>query len=163
MPAIKKIATFVVASFTLFEVASANPTAIPAQMAELFPVGRTFEGVKIPSYSDDVLKTILEADTITRVDQTYLDLTNLVIKVYNADGVVESTVKMKEAQYHMITGQLLSKTPARVDHDKFVMTGEVMGYDSTREVSTMTGKVKVVIPNAREFTGNFGMDALDSK
>jgi lipopolysaccharide export system protein LptC len=138
----------------------AAPQAIPKEMASLFPIGRTFNGVKIPSYTDDVLKTILEADTITRVDQTYLDLTKLVIKVYNPKGGIESTVKMDEARYHLVTGQLLSKTPARVDHEKFVMTGNRMGYDTASDVSTMTGNVKVVIPKAREFTGNFGMNAM---
>lgn len=149
----------VLLGITLMTPVSGGPRAIPTEMATLFPIGRTFTGVKIPSYTDDVLKTILEAETITRVNRTYLDLTNLVIKVYNPDGEIESTVMMDEAQYHLTTGQLLSKTPAKVNHEKFVMTGDEMGYDTSRGVSTLTGNVRVVIPKAREFTGNFGMDA----
>ncbi|MDF1814519.1 MAG: LPS export ABC transporter periplasmic protein LptC [Verrucomicrobiales bacterium] len=163
MKFLPKILIPVLACLTPVAPVAGGPHAIPAEFSELFPIGRTFSGVKIPSYTNDVLKTVLEAEAITRVNDTYLDLSNLVLKVYNPEGGIESTVEMKEARYHLITGQLLSQTPAKVNHEKFVMTGEQLGYDTTTELSTMKGNVKVVIPKAREFTGNFGLDALDSK
>jgi Lipopolysaccharide-assembly, LptC-related len=134
--------------------------AIPPEMTDFFPVGRTFKGVKIPSYTDHVLKSVLEAETITRIDEAYLDITNLTIKSFNPAGEVDSTVKMDKAQYDLKSRQLTSKTEATVKHEKFVMTGDQMGYDTERDVSTMKGRVKVVVPNARKFTGNFGMDAI---
>jgi len=137
--------------------------AIPPEMTQFFPVGRTFTGVKIPSYSDNVLKSVLEAETVTRIDETYLDITNLTIKSFSAAGKVDSTVKMDKAQYNLTSREMVSKTEAIVNHEKFVMTGDQMGYDTERDVSTMKGRVKVVVHNAKQFTGNFGMDAMKGK
>ena len=133
---------------------TAGRNVIPREMTSLFPVGRVFTGVKIPSYEDDKLQSVLEADTITRINRTFLKLTDLVVKIYNAQGNLESTIRMKEARYHLLTRELESTTPARVEHEKFVMTGDKMTFDTVREVSTMKGNVRVVIPNAKEFTGN---------
>lgn len=135
----------------------AAPRAIPKEMESLFPIGRTFRGVKIPSYSDNNLQMVLEAEEITRVDAIYLDLNNVLIKTYSSDGSVETRIVMKEARYHMVTGKLFSKTPAEVKHEKFTMTGEQMSFDTVEEVSTMEGDVRVVIPKASEFTGGFGL------
>ncbi len=134
--------------------------AIPPEMTDFFPVGRSFKGVKIPTYSTNVLKSVLEAETITRIDETYLDITNLVIKSFNLAGSVDSTVKMDKALYNLRSRELVSKTEAAVNHEKFVMTGDQIKYDTEKDVSTMKGRVKVVVPNARQFTGNFGMDAM---
>ena len=137
---------------------------ISPKMAELFQVGRTFSGVKIPSYSKtDALQMVLEADTITRVDSTYLDITNLIIKVY-AKGKVESTIKMEEAKYNLLTNELESKPTKKrpeVLHPSFVMTGDTMIVDTKNSVSTMRGRVRVVIPDAHKFTGNFGLPMGD--
>lgn len=133
------------------------PRAISQEMESLFPIGRTFRGVKIPSYSDNNLQMVLEAEEITRVDAIYLDLNNVLIKTYSSDGSVETRIVMKEARYHMVTGKLFSKTPAEVKHEKFTMTGEQMSFDTVEEMSTMEGDVRVVIPKATEFTGGFGI------
>lgn len=129
--------------------ALAGPNVIPKEMAEYFPIGRTFNGVKIPSYSNEELRSILEAATVTRVDDVHLKLTKLIVKAYNSEGEVISTVKMDKANYSLLTNQLLSETPAKISHEKFVMTGDQLGYDTTREVSTMKGNVKTVVQNVK--------------
>ena len=55
--------------------------ALPAELTDYMPVGRAFEGVAIPSYSGEKLKSVMTADTVTRVDDKVLDLVNLVVKV----------------------------------------------------------------------------------
>ncbi len=142
---------------------AASPGVIPPEMVALFPVGRTFSGVKIPSYTDSVLKTVLEADTVRRVDQAYLMLTNLVIKVYNGAGEVESTIRMDRARFHIVSRQMTSETPARIEHEKFVMTGDEMGFDTVNQISTLKGDVRVVIPEAGKLTGDLGRKAFSGE
>lgn len=142
--------------------AVAQNAMLPEQLTNMFQIGRTFTGVKIPSYSNkDVLQMVLEADTITRVDSTYLDITNLVIKFYQK-GKVASTVKMEEAKYHLLDAVLTSKPTEKrpqIDHESFVMTGNQMIVDTKNEVNSMRGQVRTVILNADKFSGslsNFG-------
>lgn len=132
-------------------------------MTQYFPVGRTFNGVKIPSYSNDELRSVMEAETVTRVDEVFLKLTKLVVTSYNSQGGVDSKVAMDKARYSLLTNQLVSETPAKVTHEKFVMTGDQMGYDTTREISTLKGNVTVVIPDAGDFTGSFRKNAVTGK
>ena len=141
----------------------AAPGVIPKDVAALFPMGRVFTGVKIPSYSDDNLKSVLEADTITRLNRAFLNLTNVVIKVYDNDGEVESTVKMKEARYDLARQELKSTTPARIDHEKFIMTGDQIGFDTKNDITRLRGNVRVVVPKATQFTGNLGRKVFGGK
>lgn len=156
---LKLLAVFVVVLATE-NWSQANPGVIPKQMTEYFPVGRTFNGVKIPSYNGDRLNSVLVADTVTRIDDVFLSLTNLIVKSYDATGTVVSTVSMDRARYSLLSQEFVSETPAKVVHERFVMTGDQLGYNTAKDVSTMKGNVRVVIPNAKNFTGNFGMDAL---
>jgi len=142
------------------ERADAAPArVIPKEVESLFPVGRTFSGVKIPSYSkEDVLRMVLLADSVTRVDQNYFDIKNLVVKFYSPEGKVETTVTMKEARYHLGTGELSDKKSdvrPSIRNEKFVMTGEEMVVDTSKNISQMKDRVRVEIPDAGGFLGTF--------
>ena len=130
--------------------------ALPAEVASLFPIGREFKGVALPSYEEDRLKSVMNADTIIRIDEQYLDLDNLVITIYNTDGEPETTIQMDEALYDIVIGELTSKTPARIDQPKFTMTGEKMTFDTRSQVSRLVGNVRVVVPDAGNLAPDFG-------
>ncbi|MEM7603590.1 MAG: hypothetical protein AAF357_19530, partial [Verrucomicrobiota bacterium] len=100
--------------------------ALPAELTKLFPIGREFKGVSIPSYDETRLKSVMHADTIIRVDDKFLDLTNLVIQVYNGAGEPETTISMDEAAYDLTIGVLTSKTPSEIKQPRFTMTGDKM-------------------------------------
>lgn len=122
-------------------------TALPSGLTENFPVGRMFHGVMIPSYTDDVLKSVMRADTVVRVDETYLDLTNLTVQVYNAKGKPETTISMAEASYDLALGELASKTPSRIEQPRFTMTGQKLIYQSASRLAIMKGNVRLVVPD----------------
>jgi hypothetical protein len=122
-------------------------TALPSGLTENFPIGRTFHGVMIPSYTDDVLKSVMRADSVIRVDETYLDLVNLTVQVYNAEGKPETTISMAEASYDLTLGELASKTPSRIEQPRFTMTGDKLTYQSESRIATMNGKVRLVVPD----------------
>ena len=103
--------------------------------------------VSIPSYDDDELKSVMTADSITRVNEQFLDLINLVISVYDSEGEVETTIHMDEAAYDLTTQTLNSKTPARIEQPKFTMTGNTLSFDTKTQFSRLEGDVTVIIPD----------------
>ena len=91
-------------------------SALPTEITSAFPIGREFVNVSIPSYEEESLKSVMTANSITRINEQYLKLINLVIDlVYNAEGEVDTTIHMDEAAYDLTTQTLQSKTPARIE------------------------------------------------
>lgn len=138
-------------------------SAMSEQMTRLFPIGREFKGVSIPSYKETRLESVMHAETIVRVDDRYLDLTNLVIEVYNGAGEPETTISMERAAYDLTAGVLKSKTPSKIEQPQFTMTGDQLTYFTNTEVSEFEGNVRVVIPNASKMVPKFGMPGISGK
>ncbi len=138
-------------------------SALPPELTDYFPVGRSFYGVVIPSYAGDLLKSVMTADTVTRIDERFLDLFNLEVKVYNAAGEHEATISMDEAAYDLVADELTSKTPATIEQPRFTMTGETLVHQNQTQVSHLVGDVLVVIPDARQISPTFGLPGERSK
>lgn len=138
---------------------SALQTALPPELAEMFPIGREFKGVTIPSYEGDVLKMVLTAKLMKRVTQEKLDLFDMVVTVYSGSGESRSETKihMEEAEYLLMEGRLVSRTPAFVEQPQFTMRGEQMIFDTSTQKTRMVGGVQVTIPDASAFSPDFGI------
>ncbi|HRQ90210.1 MAG TPA: LPS export ABC transporter periplasmic protein LptC [Bacteroidia bacterium] len=147
------------------EAAPAPPAkpALPPDLVANFPIGRVFKGVILPSYEGDQLKSVLNADTVVRVDDQFLDLANLVIHVYNAAGEPETSIEMDEAAFDLYASELKSKTPATIEQPRFTMTGDTMYFQIDTQLARLVGNVKVVIPDARSLTPDFGFPGAASK
>ena len=114
----------------------------------IIPVGRSFHGVKFPSYNDELeLQSVMEADTITRTTQTYFDITNLKVQIF-VDNKVRTTIEMEEAIYHIPSNTLKSKKtkkkPKVIDFD-FIMTGDQLTANIITQVTKMDGNVRVAV------------------
>lgn len=131
-------------------------SALPTELTQHFPIGREFKGVAIPSYDGDRLKSVMNADSVTRVDEQYLDLMNLVVLVYNSEGKPETTITMEEAAYDLVAGELASKTPSKIEQPRFTMTGDKMIYQTESQVARMVGNVVVIVPDAKDMAPDFG-------
>ena len=131
--------------------------ALPAELAEMFPIGREFKGVSIPSYSEDELSSIMNAKIVKRIDEEFLDLTGLVVKVFSGSGEdrTETIIRMERAEYHLLNGELTSKTQAVIEQPQFTMTSDQMIFESHSEKSRMIGNVIVIVPDAGSFAPNF--------
>jgi LPS export ABC transporter protein LptC len=138
------------------EAEAAVKSALPAELTRHFPIGREFKGVAIPSYEGDRLKSVMNADTVTRVDEQFLDLTNLVVHVYNSEGEPDTTITMEEAAYDLLAGELSSKTPSKIEQPRFTMTGDKMIYQTEAQVARMVGNVVVIVPDAKNLAPDFG-------
>lgn len=121
--------------------------AMPVELMAMMPLGREFKGVVIPSYSGNTIKSVLRADTVVRVNDEYLDLTNLTITVYSASGTPETVISMDLAAYYLARSEMVSKTPATIEQKQMTMSGDVMTFDTQSQSSTLKGNVKVVVNN----------------
>ena len=74
-------------------------SALPPELTANLPIGREFKGIASPSFSNDVLKSVMRADSVIRVDEQFLDLINLTVKVYKSKGESKTTSYMSEAYY----------------------------------------------------------------
>lgn len=131
--------------------------ALSSELTDYMPVGRAFEGVAIPSYSGEKLKSVMTADTVTRVDDRVLDLVNLVVKVYDEAGEHEATIAMDEAAYDLVADELTSKTPSSIEQTRFTMTGDTMIFQNQTQVARLVGNVRLVVPDASRFAPEFGL------
>ncbi len=138
-------------------------SALPPELAEMFPIGREFKGVSIPSYTEDVLKSVMTASLVKRVSEEYLDLSDLVVKVYSGEGEgekrTETIIRMAEAEYHLLDGRLISKTKSYIVQPEFTMEGKQMIFETSTQNMKMIGDVLVIVPDA----GNFTPDFLDDE
>ena len=132
-------------------------SALPAELTAHFPIGREFKGLAIPSYTNDVLKSVMRADSVIRVDEQFLDLINLTVQVYNSKGEPETTISMTEASYDLIIGELASKTPSRIEQPRFTMTGDKMTFQTDSQVARLIGNVKLAVPDVGRLAPGFGV------
>lgn len=142
------------------EAEAAVRSALPSELTQHFPIDREFKGVAIPSYEGNRLKSVMNADSVTRVDEQFLDLVNLVVQVYNSEGKPETTITMDEAAYDLVAGELASKTPSKIEQPRFTMTGDKMIYQTESQVARMVGNVVVIVPDAKGMAPGFGFPGM---
>ncbi|MCB1233258.1 MAG: LPS export ABC transporter periplasmic protein LptC [Verrucomicrobiae bacterium] len=116
---------------------------------ELIPIGRIFEGVKIPSYSGDTLSSVVHAAFMRRADDEHLEMEMLEIVVYDGEEP-DSRILTDRAIYDMEAKTLRSTTPAKIIQKQFEMTGDRMIFDSTTRIGHMFGNVKTRIFQVNE-------------
>lgn len=143
------------APLTPEEEAAAAEEAESNRMAALVPIGRIFEGVKIPNYSGDSLGSVVNANFMRRADDEHLEMEMLEIVVYNR-GEPDSRILTDRAIYDMQEKTLRSTTPARIVHRQFEMTGDRMLFDSVTRVGHLSGNVKTRIYNTDELMNSGG-------
>lgn len=125
--------------------------AIPPEFEKMCPVGRSFYGVRIPSYAGDHLNSVVTSEVMTRVDAEHLDMEKLVIQVYSG-GMPDAKIMMDRAIYDMDEEKLTSRqTPPEILHSQFKMVGDKMTFDRQTRVGHMTGNVKMTIFNVESF------------
>jgi hypothetical protein len=120
---------------------------IPPGMAELFPVGRVFEGVRIPSYSGDGLSSVIHSQYMKRSDDEHLEMEMLEIVIYNA-GVADTRILTDRAIFDTVAKTLRSTTAAKIVQEQVEMRGDRLLFDSVSRTGHLSGNVKTLIFNA---------------
>jgi hypothetical protein len=120
---------------------------IPPGMAEMFPVGRVFEGVRIPSYSGDGLSSVIHSQYMKRSDDEHLEMEMLEIVIYNA-GVADTRILTDRAIFDTVAKTLRSTTAAKIVQEQVEMRGDRLLFDSVSRTGHLSGNVKTLIFNA---------------
>lgn len=133
-------------------------SALPPEIAALFPIGREFKGVAIPTYNgSDLIKAVMRADSVLRVDEQFIDFLNLTVHVYNSKGEPETVITMPEAAYDILIGELASKTASRIEQPRFTVTGDKMVLETRTQVSRLVGNVILVVPDVGKLAPDMGL------
>ena len=119
------------------QVASGAPPAL----GNLFPVGREFRGVKIPSYSGDILNSVVLAQTMVRVDDEHLEMRDLEITLFGRTSEEKDTVITTDVGvYDLKSETLTSRSKAFIERDgEFTMEGDRMIFNGRTQEGRLVG------------------------
>lgn len=128
----------------------------PPAIGNLFPVGREFRGVKIPSYSGDILNSVVLAKTMVRVDDEHLEMRDLEITLFGRSSEEQDTIITTDVGvYDLKSESLTSRSKAYIERDEeFTMEGDRMIFNGKTQEGRLVGNVKMVILKVSETFSN---------
>ena len=132
---------------------------------KFLPLNRVNLGVTIPSFDGAVRTALVTAEKMKRVDDENLELDNMVIEMFMADGTTESKIALKRAWFHMPSSILVSRNRSRIERKDFQIEGDSLVFDTGTQRGRMAGNVEMVIYDVKNFGPVQGIDpeAVDPK
>ena len=112
------------------------------------PAQRPNRGVYIPSFTEGKASSIVEADVLTRIDDSRLQAKDMTIHLYGAESKDNVTVKMPSATYNMTNQILRSNESSKVSRADFDLEGDALLFDTTTSQGRMSGNVRMTIHDA---------------
>jgi hypothetical protein len=131
----------------------ATPSALGG-LDRLLPVGRTAEGVKLPSLNEEGrLVSLTRIDKVTRLDEENFGLEGLKMVSFENEKVdletgkplPTSTMVVRSGTYHAPSKTLKSDQPCTMSKPEFDLSGDSLIYRSAEGVGIMKGNVKMII------------------
>lgn len=111
-------------------------------ISAFLPLNQPQSNVRIPSLTPEgAIKTLIEAETVTRIDDGNLRLKNMIITVFNKSGEPHLRVLTTSAIFNVETNILSSDKRTRSIHTDFVQEGDGMTFNTETRVGKMTGNV----------------------
>jgi len=118
----------------------------PPAIGALFPIGREFSGVKIPSYSGDILNSVVTADTMVRVDDEHMEMNALVITLFGGPEEDDTLITTERGVYDLKSESLTSRSKAYITRDgQFDMVGDRMVFNGASQEGRLIGNVQMKI------------------
>lgn len=109
--------------------------------ARLLPVGVPCFGVRMPDFEADLLVSNIHVRELIRIDDRHLDMRDLELERYRADGAIDYVVTVERGFFDMGSGRLTSSTPTRLRGKAFDLQGEGCDYARHAPVIKILGKV----------------------
>ena len=120
------------------------------EIGKLLPLNKPNLMVKIPGFDDKgELTTMVEAETLTRVDDVNLKLENSTIQLV-PQGL---TIKLRTAFYNTEGAILSSNQTTTVSSKEFTITGATMDFDTKTGKGRMIGPTRMLIHNVSAMGG----------
>ena len=119
-------------------------------IGKLIPEGKASVNVTVPGFSEGILKTLVKAASITRIDDDTLEMIEMFVEVFGTDGKTSFSIDMAEATFDMPSGILQSLQPAKISNAEFDIAGERLVYDTASEQGKLLGKVTMYVYSSEE-------------
>ncbi|MFT5856095.1 MAG: hypothetical protein ACI8XO_003348, partial [Verrucomicrobiales bacterium] len=127
------------------------------QINKLLPLNKPNLRVRIPGFDGGKLSTMIEAATLTRIDDANLRLEDATIQMVPQ----ELTIKLRSALYNTEVAVLSSNESTTISSKQFTMVGDSMDFDTKTGKGQMIGKTRMLIHNVDAMSG--GNKAADKK
>ena len=112
------------------------------------PVNHGAKGVKLPyRNADGKLEMIFCMESAFRADNDHLEMKQVKMETYGADGKPEMTIEMPSSTLDLSTRIVKSKEPVTIKRTDIEVTGETMEFDTKTRSGKITGQVRLVIYN----------------
>ena len=82
---------------------------------------------------------------MVRLNDEDLEMSEMVIQMFNSRGAVDVTIEMETAGYNIGNGLLESETETHVSNRQFDLTGNKLIYDTKTQKGKLIGNVKMYI------------------
>ena len=127
------------------EQAEEQPGDRLAGFARLLRIGQTSRNILIPAVERGSMTSLTKAEALTRRSEDYLDLIELVIQFYTADGEKDTRLVTPHAEFHLPSGILLSEHRTLVSRSDFDLEGDRFAFDTNSRRGRFEGNVTMII------------------
>lgn len=128
-----------------------NPADRLSGFARLLRIGQTSRDIVIPAVERGSMTSMTRAAALTRRSEDYLDLIELVIQFYNADGEKDARLVTPHAEFHLPTGILISDHRTVISRSDFDLAGDRFAFDTNSRRGRFDGNVTMVIHSMDRF------------
>jgi hypothetical protein len=122
------------------------------QIGKLLPLNKPNLRVKIPSFDKGELASMVEAEKLTRIDESNLRLEDATIQLVQQSLMI----RLRTALYNTDGAILSSNQSTTVSSKEFTMTGATMDFDTSTGKGRMGGPVRMIIHNVDSMSGPKG-------
>jgi hypothetical protein len=124
---------------------AASPTDGLSAFCRLLPLGEKNQNVKIPSFTDGIRTSLINARTMTRVDDDHMEMEGMDMLLKGETDGQDLSVKLHVATYDMPSAVLSSDQRSRVSRNDFQIEGDSLVFDTHTQQGKMVGHVQMII------------------
>lgn len=117
-------------------------------VGSILPIGQKNLDAHMPSFRDGKPSSLIEAGSMTRMDQDHMILEKAHIRLYGTTQDQDLHVQLHSGAYDMSTQVLDSHERSRVSRNDFQLEGDSMIFDTRSQQGKMVGHVHMVIYDA---------------
>ena len=117
-------------------------------MGSILPIGQKNLDARMPSFRDGKPSSLVEAGSMTRMDEDHMVMEKVHIRLYGAKQEDDLHVQLHSGAYDMNTQVLDSNERSRVSRNDFQLEGDSMVFDTRTQQGKMVGHVHMIIYDA---------------
>jgi hypothetical protein len=118
----------------------------------ILPVGQKNLDARMPSFRDGKPSSLIEAGSMTRMDEDHMIMEKVHIRLYGATQDEDLHVQLHSGDYDMKSQVLDSHERSRVSRNDFQLEGDSMVFDTRTQQGKMVGHVHMIIFDGASLT-----------